>query len=35
VRDTGTHDFRFSSLILGVVKSTPFEMKTSKPASTQ
>jgi hypothetical protein len=35
VRDAGTHDFRFSSLVLGIAKSTPFEMKTSKPASAQ
>ena len=34
VHDAGTNDFRFSSLILGVIKSTPFEMKTSgRPAS--
>jgi hypothetical protein len=30
VRDAGANDYRFSSLILGVVKSTPFEMKTSR-----
>jgi len=35
VRDAGTHDFRFSSLVLGVVKSTPFEMKVSKPVGSQ
>ena len=27
VQDAATHDFRFSSLIAGVVKSTPFQMK--------
>jgi mono/diheme cytochrome c family protein len=27
VREAGTHDFRFSSLIAGVVNSAPFEMK--------
>ncbi len=35
VRDAGTRDFRFSALVLGVVKSTPFEMKVSKPAAAQ
>jgi hypothetical protein len=30
VRDAGTNDYRFSSLIVGVVKSTPFEMKVSR-----
>jgi hypothetical protein len=30
VRDAGANDYRFSSLILGVAKSTPFEMKTSR-----
>ena len=30
VHDAGTNDYRFSALILGVIKSTPFEMKTSK-----
>jgi len=30
VRDAGTNDYRFSSLILGVVKSTPFQMKLSR-----
>jgi len=33
VNDAGTHDFKFSSLVVGVVKSTPFEMKVKKPAS--
>jgi len=27
VRDAGTRDFKFSALIAGVVKSTPFQMK--------
>ena len=27
VHDTGTRDFKFSALIAGVVKSTPFQMK--------
>jgi hypothetical protein len=35
VRDAGTHDFHFSALVLGVVKSTPFEMKASKPVRAQ
>ena len=32
VQDAGTRDFRFSSLIAGVVKSTPFQMKVKAPA---
>ena len=35
VRDAGSQDFRFSSLIMGVVKSTPFEMKMKKVATGQ
>lgn len=30
VRDSSSDGFRFSSLILGIVKSTPFQMRTSK-----
>jgi hypothetical protein len=30
VREAGTRDFRFSSLVMGVVRSTPFEMKISR-----
>ena len=30
VADAGTRNYRFSSLILGIVKSTPFEMKLSR-----
>jgi mono/diheme cytochrome c family protein len=30
VRDAGRHDHRFSSLILGVVTSTPFQMRRSQ-----
>jgi uncharacterized protein DUF1592/uncharacterized protein DUF1588/uncharacterized protein DUF1587/uncharacterized protein DUF1585/uncharacterized protein DUF1595/cbb3-type cytochrome c oxidase subunit III len=30
VRDAAANDYRFSSLVLGVVKSTPFEMKLSR-----
>ena len=33
VRDAGARDFKFSSLIAGVVKSTPFQMKVKAPAS--
>src|ERR1700730_419586 len=31
VQDAGTRDFKFSSLIAGVVKSTPFQMKVKAP----
>ena len=30
VRESARHDHRFSSLILGIVKSTPFQMKRSQ-----
>ena len=30
VREAGSRDFRFSSLVLGIVRSTPFEMKIKK-----
>ena len=30
VRDAGSQDYRFSSLIMGIVTSTPFEMKVKK-----
>jgi Protein of unknown function (DUF1585) len=29
VRDAGKDGYRFSSLILGIVKSTPFQMRKS------
>ena len=29
VRDSGKDGYRFSSLILGIVKSTPFQMRTA------
>src|SRR6185436_17926089 len=29
VRDAGKDGFRFSSLILGIVKSTPFQLRTA------
>ncbi|HYV63060.1 MAG TPA: DUF1588 domain-containing protein, partial [Bryobacteraceae bacterium] len=32
VHDAGARDFKFSSLIAGVVKSTPFQMKVKAPA---
>ena len=31
VHDAGTRDFKFSALIAGVVKSTPFQMKVKAP----
>jgi hypothetical protein len=31
VHDAGTHDYKFSALIMGVVKSTPFQMKLKAP----
>jgi hypothetical protein len=31
VRDAATHDYRWSSIILGIVRSTPFQMKTVVP----
>jgi hypothetical protein len=30
VRDGRNHDFRFSSIVLGIVRSTPFQMKETK-----
>ena len=30
VRDAKTRDFRFSSIVLGIVRSTPFQMKETK-----
>jgi hypothetical protein len=30
VHDAGSQDYRFSSLIMGIVRSTPFEMKVKK-----
>jgi hypothetical protein len=34
VHDAGARDFKFSALIAGVVKSTPFQMKLKAPALT-
>jgi hypothetical protein len=31
VRDAGTRDLKFSALIAGVVRSTPFQMKVKAP----
>jgi hypothetical protein len=31
VRDAAAQDYRWSSIILGIVKSTPFQMKTNTP----
>ena len=28
VRDSAAHDYRFSSIIMGIVNSTPFRMRT-------
>ena len=33
VRDAATHDHRWSSLILGIVNSVPFRMRTARPRS--
>jgi hypothetical protein len=33
VRDAAAHDYRWSSLILGIVESPAFLMRTSRPAS--
>ena len=33
VRDAARNDYRFSSLVVGVVKSTPFEMRKAPEAS--
>jgi len=30
VRDAKSRDFRFSSIVLGIVRSTPFQMKEAK-----
>jgi len=30
VRDAATNDYKFSSLILGIVNSTPFQMRRSQ-----
>lgn len=30
VRDAGRNDYRFSAVILGIVKSAPFQMRSSK-----
>jgi hypothetical protein len=31
-REAGAHGYRFSSLVLGIVRSTPFQMRMSAPA---
>jgi Protein of unknown function (DUF1585) len=31
VREGSAHDYRWSSIVLGIVKSTPFQMKTITP----
>ncbi len=35
VREAGTKDFRFSSVVLGIVRSTPFQMKIAKPPASE
>ena len=30
IRDGRSQDFRFSSIVLGIVRSTPFQMKEAK-----
>jgi hypothetical protein len=30
VRDAGRQDYRFSALVLGIVNSTPFEMRRTQ-----
>jgi hypothetical protein len=34
VRDAARNDYRFSSLILGVVRSNPFQMSQKAPVTT-
>jgi hypothetical protein len=34
-RDAGKKDYRFSELVLGIVKSPPFQMKTKAPAESE
>lgn len=34
VRDAAKNDYRFSSIVMGIVTSTPFEMRRAKPADT-
>ncbi|HEY1304439.1 MAG TPA: DUF1592 domain-containing protein [Vicinamibacterales bacterium] len=35
VRDAATQDYRFSSIVLGIVKSVPFQMRTAPPRGDQ
>ena len=34
-RDAAAQDYRFSSIVMGIVKSTPFQMKLKAPAATE
>jgi hypothetical protein len=34
VRDAGKNNYRFSALVMSIVKSTPFQMKQAQPANT-
>ena len=31
VRNAAAHDYRFSTLVMGIVQSTPFQMRRSEP----
>jgi hypothetical protein len=33
IRDAAPNDYRFSTLVLGIVKSTPFQMKVKQSSS--
>ena len=33
VHDAAKNDYKFTSLIMGIVKSTPFQMRKSQPAA--
>ena len=35
VRDAARNDYRFSSLILGVIKSDAFQLKKAEPTATE
>ena len=35
IRDAARNDYRFSSLVLGIVKSAPFQMKVKKSGNSQ
>jgi len=33
VRNSAAHDYRFSTLVMGIVQSTPFQMRRSEQAT--